>query len=454
MYICAMNFISDWHIYKPHYSRLIYLSIPITFGQMAMVLLSFFDTLMVGKYGTLDLAAASFTGAIVFLPLMFLQGIAMGIIPLSGAAYGRKDTDAAGAYLRDSLLVGFLCMLFCMLLMGLLYLALPLIQEDKDLLKLIKPLFLIHLFSMPFVMIFNTGKQFTDSITQTKISMYIIFSGVGLNIILNYILINGIGLFPPLGVIGAGIATFISRFLMALAYILVIIYAKHLKPYFQAAKKANWDKKRHIQLQKIGWPIATQLVLEGAGFSLTTLIAGWISTQTMAAHQILASISQLCFLLYFGLGSAISVRVSNFMGQKRYKDVQNTVHSGFQLMMILVIFNCILILFTRFFIGKLFTNDLVILQILPIALIPLVIYQIADAIQAIYVNALRGIGKVKSIASTSFISYICISLPLSYIFGVKMGFGLPGIWSAFPISLTVASIIYYISYRKFIKEIH
>jgi len=241
---------------------------------------------------------------------------------------------------------------------------------------------------------------------------------------------------------------------MALAYILVIIYAKHLKPYFQAAKKANWDKKRHIQLQKIGWPIATQLVLEGAGFSLTTLIAGWISTQTMAAHQILASISQLCFLLYFGLGSAISVRVSNFMGQKRYKDVQNTVHSGFQLMMILVIFNCILILFTRFFIGKLFTNDLVILQILPIALIPLVIYQIADAIQAIYVNALRGIGKVKSIASTSFISYICISLPLSYIFGVKMGFGLPGIWSAFPISLTVASIIYYISYRKFIKEIH
>jgi len=454
MYICAMNFISDWHIYKPHYSRLIYLSIPITFGQMAMVLLSFFDTLMVGKYGTLDLAAASFTGAIVFLPLMFLQGIAMGIIPLSGAAYGRKDTDAAGAYLRDSLLVGFLCMLFCMLLMGLLYLALPLIQEDKDLLKLIKPLFLIHLFSMPFVMIFNTGKQFTDSITQTKISMYIIFSGVGLNIILNYILINGIGLFPPLGVIGAGIATFISRFLMALAYILVIIYAKHLKPYFQAAKKANWDKKRHIQLQKIGWPIATQLVLEGAGFSLTTLIAGWISTQTMAAHQILASISQLCFLLYFGLGSAISVRVSNFMGQKRYKDVQNTVHSGFQLMMILVIFNCILILSTRFFIGKLFTNDLVILQILPIALIPLVIYQIADAIQAIYVNALRGIGKVKSIASTSFISYICISLPLSYIFGVKMGFGLPGIWSAFPISLTVASIIYYISYRKFIKEIH
>ncbi|MFA6676493.1 MAG: MATE family efflux transporter [Bacteroidales bacterium] len=449
-----MNFISDWHIYKPHYSRLIYLSILITFGQMAMVLLSFFDTLMVGKYGTLDLAAASFTGAIVFLPLMFLQGIAMGIIPLSGAAYGRKDTDAAGAYLRDSLLVGFLCMLFCMLLMGLLYLALPLIQEDKDLLKLIKPLFLIHLFSMPFVMIFNTGKQFTDSITQTKISMYIIFSGVGLNIILNYILINGIGLFPPLGVIGAGIATFISRFLMALAYILVIIYAKHLKPYFQAAKKANWDKKRHIQLQKIGWPIATQLVLEGAGFSLTTLIAGWISTQTMAAHQILASISQLCFLLYFGLGSAISVRVSNFMGQKRYKDVQNTVHSGFQLMMILVIFNCILILFTRFFIGKLFTNDLVILQILPIALIPLVIYQIADAIQAIYVNALRGIGKVKSIASTSFISYICISLPLSYIFGVKMGFGLPGIWSAFPISLTVASIIYYISYRKFIKEIH
>ena len=449
-----MNFISDWHIYKPHYTRLIYLSIPITLGQMAMVLLSFFDTLMVGKYGTLDLAAASFTGAIIFLPIMFLQGIAMGIIPLSGAAYGRKDIDTAGAYLRDSLLVGTVCLLICMLLMGLLYLALPLIQEDEALLKLIKPLFLIHLFSMPFVMIFNTGKQFTDSITQTKISMYIIISGVILNIILNYLLINGIGAFPRLGVIGAGIATFISRFLMALAYILVIIYTKHLKPYFQAAKKSNWNKKRHIQLQKMGWPIATQLVLEGAGFSLTTLIAGWISTQTMAAHQIMASISQLCFLLYFGLGSAISVRVSNFMGQRRYKDIQNTVNAGLQLMILLVIINSILILSMRFFIGTIFTNDLVILKMLPAALISLAVYQLADAMQITYVNTLRGIGKVKAIASTSFISYICISLPLSYLFGIKMGFGLAGIWSAFPFSLTVASIIYYMSYRKFLKEIH
>ena len=148
----------------------------------------------------------------------------MGVVPFSGAAFGKKDTALAGYYLKNSISVAIINTVFCILIMIVLYFFLPYMGQDPSLLSLIKPLYIIYLLSMPFAMIFNVGKQFTDSITQTRISMYVIAGGVLFNIIFNYLLIYGIGPFPELGVIGAGIATLIARILMGGSYLFIIIY--------------------------------------------------------------------------------------------------------------------------------------------------------------------------------------------------------------------------------------
>ena len=442
---------SLWRLYRQHYTSLINLGVPIIMGQLAMVILSFFDTLMVGQYGTRDLAVAAFTVSLVFLPLVFLQGITMGVVPLSGAAFGKKDTALAGSYLKNSILVGLINTVFCVLVMIVLYFFLPYMGQDPSLLKLIKPLYIIYLISMPFAMMFNVGKQFTDSITQTRISMYVITGGVLFNIGFNYLLIYGIGPFPELGVIGAGIATLIARILMGISYFFIIKYNRDIKIYFYAAINAKWNKKRHVEIQKMGWPIATQLVLEGSGFVLTTIIAGWISTTTMAAHQIMLSLSQVFFLIFTGMGIAITVRVSNFNGQKKYKSVRNTVQAGYQMILAIVLINSTIIFSLRGFLGEIFTGDPEILKILPPAMIFLSVYQIGDASQMTFISALRGIGRVKIVALTSFVSYILISLPISYFMGITFNYGLAGIWAAFPISLSIAAFIYYRSYIHYLS---
>ena len=442
---------SLWRLYRQHYTSLISLGVPIIMGQLAMVVLSFFDTLMVGQYGTQDLAAAAFTASLVFLPLIFLQGIAMGVVPLAGAAFGKKDTNLTGSYLKNSISVALINTVFCMLVMIVLYFFLPFMGQDPSLLHLINPLYLIYLLSMPFAMMFNVGKQFTDSITQTRISMYVIVGGVLFNIVFNYLLIYGIGPFPELGVIGAGISTLIARILMGISYIFIIIYNKDIKIYFHVAIKAKWNKKRHIEIQKMGWPIAMQLFLEGSGFALTAIIAGWISITTMAAHQIMLSLSQVFFLIFAGMGSAITVRVSNFNGQKKYRAVRNTVQAGYQMILAIVLINITMIFSLRSFLGKIFTSDPEILKILSPVMIFLAVYQIGDASQLTFISALRGIGRVKIVALTSFVSYILISLPISYFMGITLNYGLPGIWTAFPISLSIAAIIYYISYNHYLS---
>ena len=89
------------------------------------------------------------------------------------------------------------------------------------LLPAMRPYYLVLLASLPFVLWFNGFKQFTDGITDTRISMWILLGGNVLNIIGNYLLIYGKAGFPELGLLGAGIATLASRILMVIAYVIL-----------------------------------------------------------------------------------------------------------------------------------------------------------------------------------------------------------------------------------------
>ena len=77
---------------------------------------------------------------------------------------------------------------------------------------------MVLLISIPFVLWFNGFKQFSDGITDTRISMWILLSGNILNIVGNYILIYGKLGMPELGLVGAGISTLSSRIIMVVAY--------------------------------------------------------------------------------------------------------------------------------------------------------------------------------------------------------------------------------------------
>lgn len=86
--------------------------------------------------------------------------------------------------------------------------------------------------------------------------------------------------------------------------------------------------------------------------------------------------------------------------------------------------------------------------------LPLILYQFGDGMQTAYVNALRGYGDVKVLMKYSFLAYVVISLPLSYLFGIIMDMGCFGIWMGFPFGLTTAAILYLIRFRKVTSSAH
>ena len=70
-----------------------------------------------------------------------------------------------------------------------------------------------------------------------------------------------------------------------------------------------------IRLNALGWPVAFQMGMETASFSLSAVMIGWLGTIALASHQIMCAISQFTFMMFYGMGAAVAVRVSNFKGQ-------------------------------------------------------------------------------------------------------------------------------------------
>ena len=201
--------------YYPHYKALWKLGFPIVIGQLGMIVLGFADTLMIGHYGTNELAAASFVNNLFNLAIIFATGFSYGITPIVGSLFGNDESKVIGRILKNSLLTNGCMGMLLTLIMGIFYFNLHHFGQPEELLPLIRPYYFILLISLVFVLLFNAFKQFADSITDTKTSMWILITGNAINIIANWILIYGYFGMPEMGLMGAGIATLFSRILGA-----------------------------------------------------------------------------------------------------------------------------------------------------------------------------------------------------------------------------------------------
>ena len=434
--------------YPKEYGPLLRIGIPITIAQLGLTLQGIADNIMVGWHSTEELAAAGFVNNIIMLVNLLCIGYSMGSVSQIGSRYSQGRYAEIVSFLKSGFVANGIQCAIIMLVMVLFYFVIPYLGQPEELLPLIKPYYLIGLSSLPFLVIGTTFKQFTDSTTQTTISMLIMIAGNVWNVIFNYLLIFGKFGFPELGIEGAGWATMSSRILMVLLYLAIFFGKKSFKKYSIHWRARHASRREVGLLNRIGWPIAIQMGMEVASFALVAIPLGWIGTTALAAHQVMINVSSLIFLFYIGVGSAVSIRVSNYHGLGDYRGVRHAAHAGYEMILVLsVVLSTLAILF-RNHIGGWFTDSQEVSAAVASLVIPIILYQFGDGMQANYVNALRGFGDVKKLMLYSFIAYILISLPLSYIFGIVMEGGVFGIWMGFPFGLTTAGILYL---RRFLK---
>lgn len=434
--------------YSKHYSTIIRLGTPIVLGQLGNVILGFIDTIMVGQYSGEALSAAGFVNNIFNLGIFAMLGFSYGATPIIGAFYGRREDDNVGHSFRDSIWANILFGTIVIAAYSLLYINIGNLNQPEELLPLMRPYFLILLASLPFVILFNSFKQFTDTVAATKTALWVIIIGNFTNVVMNYLLIFGVCGFPEMGLKGAGIATLLSRVLMALLFVMFIIGQKRFSSYksgFKARRSKRSDVKK---LFKVGTPLAVQMGMETASFSLASLLMGWIGAVELAAFQVMCTTGSLCFLVYYGIAAASCIRISHFRGRGEWEKVNETATASLHIILAVAAVLSTGIIIFKYRLAAAFTSDTSIQKMFIAMLIPMLAYQVSDGIQINYANALRGIAVTKPMSIYALISYIMLALPVSYIFGFTFNLGGIGIAYGLPVGLTTAAILYYCRFRK------
>ena len=417
-------------------------------GQLGIIILSFADTMMVGRCGTAELAAASFVNNMFNLVIVFSTGFSYGLTPVVGNHYGRGECSSVGRMLKNGLAVNAVAALGLMLLMSVLYFNIHRLGQPVELLPLMRPYYIVLLVSLMPVLLFNAFKQFADGITDTMTPMFVLLGGNIMNIFLNWVLIYGKLGAPAMGLLGAGVATLIARVVMLLCFVVVFFTAKRYRPYVQGFRESRINRQDFVLLNKMGMPVGLQMGMETASFSLSTIMVGWLGTVALAAHQVMLTVGQLGFMMYYGMAAAVAVKVSNYHGQNDMAAVRTTAGVGFRIILVMAAMVSVPLLLLRGSIGYLFADSAEVATMVASLVIPFVVYQFGDGLQCNYSNALRGISDVKMVSIYAFVAYFLVSLPSAYLFGFVFDWGLTGIWLSFPLGLTTAGLLFYLRFRK------
>lgn len=438
------------------------LALPVILGMVGHSLIGLFDNIMVGQLGTAELAAVSLGNSFIFLAMSIGIGFSTAITPLVAEADAAHDAKKIKSSLKHGLVLctGIGIGLFIVLLF-----AKPLMHvmdQPDEVVELSKPYLDLAAFSLIPLIIFQAFKQFADGLSQTKFAMYATFLAVFLNILINYLLIFGIGFFPKLGIIGAAWGTLISR--IAMLIFMWWILQRRDKFYYYVTH-FNFKELHTSTLKKIialGFPSSLQMLFEVAIFTAAIWLSGVLGKNAQAANQIALNLSSMTFMVATGLSVAAMIRVGNQKGKQDYHELRRIAISVFLLAFIFSV------LFASFF--ALLNNilptiyldiddvanridNLDVLAIAAQLLLVAAVFQISDALQVVFLGALRGLQDVLIPTVITFISYWVIGFPISFYFGLYTDYGSQGIWFGLLAGLTCAAILLFFRFQYQTKQL-
>lgn len=417
-------------------------------GQLGHVMVGLADSIMIGKLGTLPLAAGAFANSIFIVPMVFGIGMAFGLTTPVANADGEKQPKKVRSYLKHGLYLNTLAGLLIFALLIGFSPYLNLLGQEPEVVLLANSYFLIISSSIIPLLTFLTFKQFAEGLSDTRVAMTISIGANLINVGLNYLLIYGHWGFPALGLNGAGYATLMARILMAIAMLWYVFTKSSFKPYTHSIKWLAVKKAHFQKILNIGVPSGLQYIFEVSAFAVAAIMMGWLNAETLAAHQIAISLASVSYMAATGFGAAANVRVSNQLGAKNFTSMHLAARSNFVMTLIFMGFCGLVFYFGRFYFPSFYSTDANVTALAANLLIVAVFFQIFDGMQVTTLGALRGLSDTRIPTLITLFTYWGVGLPASYFLGVVGPFGGMGVWYGLALGLVIASILLYWRFEK------
>jgi len=199
-----------------------------------------------------------------------------------------------------------------------------------------------------------------------------------------------------------------------------------------------------IEFLSIGIPGMAQLMFEWCAFELVALLCGILPDREEAviaigANSIIMNVASMCYMLYLGASVAGSVRVGNALGAGDVHRAEIASNITMATGVLMAMLNVSVLLTFRKGLPSLFTTDLDIAEEAQQLFLIAAAFQVPDAVNGSIQGVFRGSGRMALGAMWNFAAYYIFGIPLGYVLGVKLGYGVEGLWWGMTIGLCVSS---------------
>jgi len=421
------------------------LPLVVSFGTTSLI--HFTDRVFLANYSIDAIAAALPAGIASFLSLCFFMGVVSYVNVFVAQYVGAGAPERVGASLWQGIYFSLASGLF---LAALYLVAEPLFRfagHDPEVMRLEVIYFRILTLGAGTVVLATTLSCFYSGRGLTRPVMLINLVGAGLNIPLDYLLINGVGPFPEMGIAGAAVATVISQVVLVALFGLAV-FRKRNEHAFAVRSAWAWDSVLMRRMLRYGLPGGIQFFLDILVFTFFVFMVGRLGRAELAATNIVIAINTLSFMPMVGLSVAVSTLVGQAIGAGKpsggVRATTSTLHIALAYMGLVAL---AFVFLPRELLSFFYTEGSSAaaqsrMVELGVELLRFVaVYSMFDAMVLVYVGSLKGAGDIYFVMWS--MALICLGLVIApLLVGVEvLGMGLYFIWGCVTLYVVVLGLV-------------
>ncbi len=317
----SLSFLKD----RAFLREMLTIALPIAFQQLINASLNLIDVIMVGQLGETSIAALGLSNQVFFVFILLLFGLTSGMAIFTAQFWGKGEVEPIRKVLGMSILTASLIALFFTLAATLApRFVLGLYTNDSEVVQIGASYLRIVGFSYIPVAIATSYIAVLRSIQLVRLTVIATVLALIFKTILGYTLIFGIGGLPALGVEGAAIGT-ASGWTLELILLLILIYTQRTPLAANILTFFAFDLSFFGRVLKTTLPAVANEMFWSLGITTYNAIYAHIGTDSIAAINVNATIEELAFVVFMGLGNACAVMVGNRIGAGKKDEAYETV---------------------------------------------------------------------------------------------------------------------------------
>jgi MATE family multidrug resistance protein len=421
--------------------RVLRLAVPVVMGELGWMMMTTVDTIMVGKLGAAAIGAIGVGNSAFYSFAIFGMGLLLGLDTLVSQSCGagnREDCHRSltqGVYLALALAVP-LMLLFSW--MPPVFRVLGIVEPVSTLAGTF--IRVLNLSTLP-LLLYGAFRRYLQGMGHVAPVMFALVSANFVNWFFNWLLITGHWGWPAMGVAGSALSTCLARVYMAIVLAFAIWwYERGLQPGFRnLLQRPDWKRLTH--LIQLGFPAATQILLEIGAFGAAAVLAGRLTPGALAAHQIALNCAAISYMVPLGVASAAAVAVGQAIGRRDPRMARRNGYIAIGLTCTFMVCAAFVFLFLPGPILAVYTRDPAVLRTGAGLLAIAAIFQLFDGLQTVATGALRGFGETRGPMIANLAGYWLFGLPIGYALCFHFGLGVYGLWWGLTIALIAIALV-------------